>query len=83
LDLVGESPYIGLGGQIRDKGHHLDAMIVLDRTRGGVGASGVAAGDRNLCTHRGQSKRGCLADAAGATGDKDGVAGHGALHYEM
>ena len=54
-----------------------------DLARGGVGARGVAAGDGDACAHRGQPERGRLADAAGATGDEDGAAGHGVLHYEV
>ena len=38
LDLVGQAPYLGLGGQIRDEGQHLAPVGGTDLPGCGVGA---------------------------------------------
>jgi len=73
--LVGKPPYLGLGGQVSDE--HVDPPAACaDLPSRVLGAVAVAAGDRQVRTHRRQAECGRPADATGATGDEHRLAGH-------
>ena len=74
--LLGQPPYFRLGGQVRDEQVHLPASGRTDLASRVLGAYAISAGDRQVCTHPGQTQRGRPADAARGTGDQHCPAGH-------
>src|SRR6266540_1538634 len=74
--LVSQPPHLRLAGQVRDEHVHLPAAGCADLASRALGAPAVPASDRQVRTHRGQAQGGRPADAAAATGDQHGPAGH-------
>lgn len=80
-DLGGQSAHLGLGGHVRDEHVHRGvAALPSDVRRGCLGSPAVPAGDADSRTQGSQRGGSRHADAAGAAGDEDHLAGHRLRH---
>src|ERR671939_82834 len=66
--VVCQPPDLRLGGQVRDKHVHLTTASCADLAGRVIRAAAVAAGDREVGTHRGQPHGGRFADTSASTG---------------